>query len=215
MFVPAEYRIDDEDRHWALVRQERVGLIISAEEGQAPVATLVPYIVRGDDDERPRLCGHMALANPQWRGFQEDREVLSVFRGPDAYISPTWYVNGPYAPTWNFAEVHVYGYPKVLRSDPERTRWILEQTVEEYEAGQPEPWRLSSLPADYRDALLARVAAFEIDVTRIEGQLKMGQEKPEVDRRAVIAHLLASGSDKVRSTARLMEEELARKTPKA
>ncbi|HEX2272781.1 MAG TPA: FMN-binding negative transcriptional regulator [Acidimicrobiales bacterium] len=210
MFVPAEYRVDDEDRLWALVRQAGLGLVVSAEDGQPPLATLFPCVVRPAEGTQARLWGHMALANPQWRSFRPDREVLCVFRGPDAYVSPTWYVNRPYAPTWNFAQVHVYGYPTVLRSDPHRTRRVLEQTVEEYEGRQPQPWRLSSVPEDYVQSLLAGVAAFEIEVTRMEGQFKLSQDKPEADRRAVIAHLLASDDTALHATARLMEEELAR-----
>ena len=205
MFIPSEYRIDDEHRLWAVVRQRGLGLLVSAEDGCPPVATLVPSVVRPDEQGRAQLWGHMALANPQWRGFRDDREVLCVFSGPDAYISPTWYVNRPYAPTWNFIQVHVYGHPRLLRSDPERTRWVVEQTVEEYEGSQERQWQLSSAPEDYVRALLARVAAFEIEVTRMEGQFKLSQDKPEADRRAVIAHLLATDSEALRATARMME----------
>ena len=210
MFIPPEYRADDEDRLWALVAQRGLGSIVSAEDGHPPVATLIPWIVRPDDQGRARLWGHMALANPQWRSLRHDREVLCVFLGPDAYISPRWYVNRPYAPTWNFAQVHVYGHPRLLRPDPERTRWVLEQTVEEYEGRQSQPWRLSSAPEEYVKALLARVAALEIDVTRVEGQFKLSQDKPEADRRAVIAQLLRSDRGASQATARMMEEELAR-----
>ncbi len=213
MFIPSEYRIDDEDRLWAMVRRRGLGLLVSAEDARPPVATLVPTVLGQDDEGRAQLWGHMARANPQWRGFREDREVLCVFSGPDAYISPTWYVNRSYAPTWNFVHVHVQGRARPLHSDPGRTRWVLEQTVEEYEARQARPWSLSSLPEDYVAALLSRVAAFEIGVTRIEGHFKLGQDKPEADRRAVVAHLLAGGSEGQSATARAMEEELARGRP--
>ena len=39
---------------------------------------------------------------------------MIVFRGPDAYISPTWYTKPEVVPTWNFAVVHVSGRLKAI-----------------------------------------------------------------------------------------------------
>ena len=37
------------------------------------------------------LRGHVARANPLWRRLADDPEVLVVFQGPQAYVSPNWY----------------------------------------------------------------------------------------------------------------------------
>jgi transcriptional regulator len=37
------------------------------------------------------LRGHVARGNPVWRDFSRDVEVLAIFQGPQAYISPAWY----------------------------------------------------------------------------------------------------------------------------
>ena len=42
-----------------------------------------------------------------------DTESTAIFRGPDAYISPRWYVNGQrsgrVAPSWNYVVVQARG----------------------------------------------------------------------------------------------------------
>jgi transcriptional regulator len=48
-------------------------------------------------------------ANGQWKAIRAEREVLCIFHGPHAYISPQWYVQQHTVPTWNYAAVHVYG----------------------------------------------------------------------------------------------------------
>ena len=60
------------------------------------------------------LQGHVARANPILSDFEKNMEVLAVFHGPDAYITPSWYATkketGKVVPTWNYAVVHAYGY---------------------------------------------------------------------------------------------------------
>ncbi len=207
MHVPHEYRIDDEQRLWAVVREHSFATVVSAADGEAPQATLVPHLVVSDANGRTRMWAHMGAANPQWRTFRPDREVLSVFRGPDAYISPSWYVNRPYVPTWNFVVVHVYGVPRLLGpQDREEKRWVLEQTVEQYERRREDPWRLD-VPESFFLNLMDRTTAFEIEVRRIEGQFKLSQDKPEADRRAVVARLEATDDPAARQIARLMEDQ--------
>ena len=59
------------------------------------------------------LQGHVARANPLWRSAANGAEVLVVFHGADAYVSPSSYpskqTDGRVVPTWNYAVVHVRG----------------------------------------------------------------------------------------------------------
>jgi transcriptional regulator len=61
-----------------------------------------------DEGVCKRLVAHMARANPQWHDFEAGAEVLAILTGPDACISPAWYVAEPAVPTWNYTAVHVY-----------------------------------------------------------------------------------------------------------
>ncbi len=206
MYIPPDYRIDDERRLWEVVRDHSFATLVSAADGEPPLATLVPHLVVPDPDGRHRLWAHMARANPQWTTFGPGRDVLSIFRGPDAYVSPSWYVNGPYVPTWNFVVVHVYGVPRLLGpDDQEEKRWVLEQTVEQHERHRRDRWRLD-VPEPFLASLMKEVTAFEIEVRRIEGQFKLSQDKPEADRRGVVAGLAATDDPGAHEIARLMQD---------
>jgi transcriptional regulator len=207
VYIPDEYRVDDEGRLWDVVRDHSFATLVSAADGEAPVATLVPHLVVAHPDGRHRLWAHMAAANRQWRTFHPGRQVLSIFRGPDAYISPSWYVNRPYVPTWNFVAVHVSGVPRLLGpEDQAEKRWVLEQTVEQYERRRAAPWRLD-VPESFFLRLMEDVVAFEIELGGIEGQFKLSQDKPEADRRAVVARLAAVDDPGARQIARLMQDD--------
>jgi len=202
VYVPNHFRAQSEDELYAVIDRYMFATVISAVDGASPRATMVPFVAR-EDGGRRRLWGHMARANPHWRDFQPVREILVVFRGPHTYISPSWYADEPNVPTWNFVVVHVYGRPRLLEPDDPRVLWVLEQTVEQAEARTARPWQLAQA-GDYARQLAPGVAAFEIEVARVEGSLKLSQNHPRENRRGVIAALAASESSDAREIADLM-----------
>src|SRR5262245_44988542 len=66
-------------------------------------------------EEHMFLLGHVAHENDHWHHCDGFTESLAIFRGPYGYVSPSWYLSGPSVPTWNYAVVHVYGYPRATR----------------------------------------------------------------------------------------------------
>ena len=153
----------------------------------------------------------MARANPQWRQFHGDTEVLTIFQGPHAYISPSWYVSDVAVPTWNYTAVHVYGIPRVV-SDHEKIVSLLEETVRFYEASFERPWP-GTLPDELRDQLIDSIVAFEIDVTRIEGKFKLGQNRSAEDVAGVYRALAASQNAQHRELAAVMSQAGVVSTP--
>jgi transcriptional regulator len=99
------------------------------------------------------LQGHVARANPLWRNAA-DSEVLAIFQGPQAYVTPSWYetkrADGKAVPTWNYVVVHARGRLRVI-DDPAWLRGQLETLVAEHEAGFAEPWQIADAPPDYID----------------------------------------------------------------
>ena len=73
-------------------------------------ASHLPVTVH-EQDEKIVIDMHMAKNNPQWKEFFDD-EVMVVFSGPHAYVSPRWYEDEERVPTWNYAAVHAYGVPR-------------------------------------------------------------------------------------------------------
>src|SRR5207247_7760301 len=126
------------DRLHAFMRQHSFGLVVSQQAGRLEASHL-PLLLDADRGPCGTLLGHMARANPQWRGFQADSELLVIFSGPHAYISPSWYETRLSVPTWNYAAVHAYGTPRLIE-EPASLRRILVALVQTHEAPLDDPW---------------------------------------------------------------------------
>src|SRR5258708_39898184 len=73
------------------------------------IASQLPFMYeRGAGAHGTLLC-HLARPNPQVADLKEGREVLVVFAGPHAYVSPNWYEKKPAVPTTISDAVHAYG----------------------------------------------------------------------------------------------------------
>ncbi|MDJ0947358.1 MAG: FMN-binding negative transcriptional regulator [Alphaproteobacteria bacterium] len=203
MFVPRPFAEEDRATLHRLIRDNNFGLLISVVDG-APFGSHLPFML--DDDRGPHgtLLVHMARANPQWKSFDGGSQVLAVFQGPHAYISPGWYDPANKAvPTWNYAVVHAYGVPHIME-DSDETRAHQERLVNLHEAGMANPWRMDSQPEDYLAAMLKGIVACEIPIDRLEGKFKLNQNHPEGNRRGAIAGLRAHGGAGERAIAELM-----------
>lgn len=187
MYIPPHFEERDARRLLELMTRHAFATLVTVGEDGAPSATHLPFLVEQDVSGALRLRAHMALPNPQWRTFSAERDVLVIFQGPHAYVSPTWYTSTNQVPTWNYATVHVYGRPQVIDAGDEVLR-ILRETAARYEAGNERPWTLEQ-SQEYVNRLLGGIVAFELRVTRLEGKFKLSQNKGEADRKSVIAAL--------------------------
>jgi transcriptional regulator len=165
-------------------------------------ASHIPFVLDRDGDQL-HLLGHLARPNPQVEDLGRGGEVLTIFSGPHAYISPRWYSGGPAVPTWNYIDVHAYG-PVRLVEDGDWLRRLLSRLSERHEAGNPAPWRMQDLPDAYLSGMLAGIIGFDIAVTRLEGKYKLSQNRPAADRPRIIAALEHSANADAKAVARLM-----------
>lgn len=73
------------------------------------VANHIPLLLAPDGN----LIGHIARANPMHEQITDGQEVLAIFQGPDAYVSPNYYPGKQdhhrHVPTWNYMVVHAHG----------------------------------------------------------------------------------------------------------
>jgi transcriptional regulator len=133
----------------AHIERHDFGLLLS--HGTAGlVASHIPFLVERRDEEL-HLLGHLARPNPQVEDLGRDGEVLAIFSGPHAYISPRWYAGGPSVPTWNYVDGHAYGTVRLIKDD-DWLRGLLRRLSERHEAGSPAPWRIEDLPEAYLEA---------------------------------------------------------------
>lgn len=191
MYVPA---------HFEETRPEVLGRLIH----DHPLAALVTLGRNGlsanhiplelDPEPAPpgTLRGHVARANPVWQDFSRDVEVLAIFQGAQAYISPAWYETkketGKVVPTYNYIVVHAYG-PLRIVEDRAWLRALVERLTNRHEAARPEPWKVTDAPAGYIEQMLGAIIGVEIPLTRLVGKWKVSQNRPAVDRDGVVSAL--------------------------
>jgi transcriptional regulator len=203
MYVPKSFEETRPDVLHGFIRQHPFATLVSTGDC-GPVASHVPMIFHADRGAHGTLAGHLARPNEQWRALADGSpDVLAIFHGPHAYISPTWYRSGsPAVPTWNYAAVHAYGRPRLIEG-PALRRHLIELTAA-FEPPSPDGWNVDRLPPGFLDKLQGGVVGFEIEVTRLEGKWKMGQNRAAADREGAAAALAASGDPMGADVARLM-----------
>ena len=156
------------------------------------------------------LQGHVARANPILSDLENNIEVLAVFHGPDAYITPSWYATkketGKVVPTWNYAVVHAYGYMRVV-DDASWLRAQLESLTTHNEASFSEPWAVTDAPHEYTEKLIGNIVGFEMVITRLSGKWKVSQNQPQQNQVSVTEGLKASGRQDSSAMAVLVEAE--------
>ncbi len=193
MYVPELYAQNDTPALHDFMRQHSFASVITQHEGE-PFASHLPLMVNSRGGAQGTLIGHMARNNPQWQDMAAGVEVLAIFHGPHAYVSGGWYAPNPMAaPTWNYTVVHAYGRARIL-PEAELVE-ALHRLVDENEKNVASPWKLELTQA-LRERALPAIVGFEIELDRIEGKFKLGQNRSEQDRRRVIAELAKSESGK-------------------
>ena len=204
MYRPRHFDVSDRAELLEQIRKEPFGVLVS-QGGQGLVASHVPFLLeRGEDGDV--LFGHVARPNEQWRDFDGQSEVLVVFSGPHAYVSPAWASPEKTVPTWNYVAVHVYGVPRIVEA-PAVVRQRIDQLVAEHEGRRDRPWASDQLPESLFGGLLRGIVAFELVIDRIEGKRKLSQNKSEADRRGVVQGLEAEGGAPGWDVAREMRKE--------
>lgn len=174
-----------------------------------PVASHVPVLLDRARGPQGTLVAHLARANPHGRALAGG-DALVIFLGPHGYVSPSWYATHPAVPTWNYAAVHAYGRARLVE-DPSRLRAIVAALTHKYESDRDVPWTMEGLPPDFTAGMLKGIVGVEIEITRLEGKLKLSQNRNATDRRNVIAALAQSASPADRELSAYMARHAAPK----
>ena len=204
MYSPEAFQVHDAAVLTAFMQQHNFATIVT-HDGTIPHATHMPVLLEPERGAHGTLVSHVARANPQWRHFENGQEVLVMFQGPHAYVSPAWYVTTPAVPTWNYTAVHAYGIPRIV-TDHERFAQMLQDLIEFYESGREDRWH-GQLAPEYRNLLMKGIVGVEIEITRIEGKFKLSQNRPD-DALGVAAALAASVAHGDREVAELMRQAI-------
>jgi transcriptional regulator len=198
MYIPAPFLETRTEVLHQLMREHSFATFITLADPAAPQISHVPLLL---DADRGALIGHLARTNPQAADLTGGVPAIAIFHGPHAYVSPSWYQSAPSVPTWNYAVVHAHGVARAT-DDADQTLDVLRRTVTAYES--PDSlWRMDDLPPTYLKAMADAVVAFEMPIARLEGKLKLSQNRTRTDRNRVI-DALSAGDEAGKATAALM-----------
>jgi len=197
MYLQSGFALNDRQAAIAFAQQHAFATIITLDDN-GPQANLLPLLAV-EENGQLYLRGHMAKANPQWQQFETGQNVLVVFQGPHAYISPNYYETRG-VPTWNYSTVQMRGPVRVYTEVAELCETITALT-NKYEQAQPSPWQ-----PDIPERALPMLVGFEMTVNEIQAKFKMSQNRSEADRKKIIATLEQSSQEGERQVAELMQE---------
>jgi transcriptional regulator len=185
MYLPKRFENQDWTQSLALMQKYPLATVISQTE-QGPYISHLPLVVEANESEIS-LVGHLARANPHWKVLEKG-SVTVVFHGPQAYITPKWYVEND-VPTWNYAVVHVKGRCSLIE-DPAGIQKCLKDLSDFAEKDNSDPWEFW-IPEDLAapGVLEKAIVGFSIQVESLQSKFKLSQNRSETDRAGVIRGL--------------------------
>ena len=194
MYNPGHFREERNEILHDFIDRHPLGVLITILDGQ-PHADHLPMLLDRTRGSCGSLRGHVARGNPVWRQAGDDADVLVIFSGADAYVSPSSYpskaVTGQVVPTWNYSVVHVRGRIRLIH-DAQQLREIVALLTNRHEGTRKEPWSVDDAPAQYLDTQLRAIVGFEIEIREATGKFKASQNRTTEDRAGVRAELVKS-----------------------
>ena len=205
MYSPAYNQVEDRSELLAFLRANNFPILITGTGGVLHASHL-PVTIH---EKGPQIVidMHMAKNNPQWKEFLDD-EVLVVFSGPHAYVSPRWYEEQERVPTWNYAAVHAYGAPEVISERNAKSasqRRLIESLDPQWLP------KFDALRQEYVDMMLEGIVNFSIPVARLETRWKLSQNRGRREMELIAAQLDKSTDPGERALAALTRRHLVEK----
>jgi transcriptional regulator len=195
MYIPPHFVQADPAELHRVMRTHTLGVLVTARP-EGLDADHIPFEFNADAGPLGTLSAHVARANPLWQRCPSGTEVLVIFRGAEAYVSPSWYPSKHEShrqvPTWNYEVVHAHGRLTVL--DDERfVRGLLARLTRHHEAAEPKPWKMGDSAPEFIDDMLSKVVGIEVEITSLIGKAKLSQNKEARDRLGAAEMLATRG----------------------
>ncbi|HET8731125.1 MAG TPA: FMN-binding negative transcriptional regulator [Moraxellaceae bacterium] len=209
MYVPSHFQPPGTAAMHDMIEAYPLAMLVTLKEG-FPVVDHIPLLLARQEGTAGILTGHVARANPLWTTHPPAVEVLTVFQGPAAYISPGWYPakaeSGRVVPTWNYVSVQAKGTIRFI-TDPDWLLSHLTALTNQQERALSPPWQVSDAPADFIHQMIQSVVGVEIAITDLSGKWKVSQNRPAADIAPLAERLQHNGNDEM---ARIVRQRLER-----
>ena len=195
MYQPKQFVVNESATLHEAMRAHPLATLVTFQDGEL-VADEVPFFL----DAPPTaayphgvLKAHVARGNPLWHKHDASKQVLVVFKGPQAYVSPSWYPtkaeHGKVVPTWNYIVVQASG--RLTHKDG-GTAWLraqLDALTLSQEGQRASPWAVSDAPDDYIAQTMKAIVGIEIPIDTLAGKWKVSQNQPAANREGVLRGL--------------------------
>ena len=178
------FRIDDEAALRATVLD--IGVVhLFAMTPDGPMVAHAPVTPTPEGHFRFHLARGNRIAK-----HLDGATVLASAMGANGYVSPDWYAD-PHnqVPTWNYVSVEIDGVCAELGRAALIDQIETLSAMHEGRLLPKRPWTMAKVEDGHRDRMLAALRCFELRVTAIRGNRKLGQNKSRADRAGVIAAL--------------------------
>jgi len=202
MYIPKYFKNEDAAEISQFIKENGFGLLVSQNVAKL-TATHLPLMLDKAESGADILTGHISKANPQWKNFKQNEEVLAVFSGPHAYISSSWY-DHENVPTWNYIAVHIYGKIRIIEAAALRKQ--LSKLVDKYETGMENPMRLENMSEDMVESQMRGIVGFEIEINDIQAVKKLSQNRNAENYQRIVNKLEQTEDANALEIARRMQD---------
>jgi len=206
LYNTPHFRQTDRERLIEALDEARFATLVS-NSPDGPVISHLPLLLDRTLGPNGTLIGHVARANPHWTMALRDVPSVAIVHGPDAYVSPGWYPSkaetGKAVPTWNYTVIHATGRLGVH----EDTAWLrdaVSRLTDRHERGRAEAWSLADAPESYIAAQLKGIVGISLEITSLEGKVKLSQNRSAADRDGVVTGLSGEPDPSSAAIRRLM-----------
>jgi len=184
MYIPTHFAVPDPAALYRIIRAHPLGMLVR-QSSDGFDADHIPFELDPATGPIGTLTAHVARANPLWQQCAAGSPVMVVFRGADAYISPSWYPSKHefhrQVPTWNYEVVHAHG-TLIVRDDERFVRGLVARLTRQHEATETKPWKMTDSAPEYIDTMLRNIVGIEVTVTSLVGKSKLSQNREARDR---------------------------------
>lgn len=193
MYIPSAFAQTDTAQIAQLIDQHPLAALVGQVDGRI-VAHHLPFMRTAGLAPGERIVAHAARGNPIWQLGESRAEVLLIFTGAAAYISPSYYPSKAehhrVVPTYNYACVHVRGALSCSH-DAEEKLQVVELLTNRMEARRATPWSVADAPRDYIAKMLQGIVALSLEIHSVEAKWKASQNRSPADRQGVVDGLRA------------------------
>ncbi len=203
MYNPAPFQIEDPTAIADLVRSHPLGMLISNAANHMQVSP-VPFLFDPEQGEHGTLRCHLSRANSQLADLDRSDEVLVLFQGETAYVSPSLYaskkIHAKVVPTWNYCVLEARGVAH-LHMDPQWLRTQIGDLTTQMEQGRERPWDISDAPSAFTEAQVRGIVGVSISLTSLTAKFKLSQNRPEIDREGLVQGMAETDPEMARLMA--------------